>query len=322
MEGWPGARAEALLGARRLARRVVLAQKVGTKRSFAAGLLLTIVTFGVYAVYWNYRAHNEVYRQFELARENRDEGMVWYVLGLVLPPFLLAYLWVMASNVAYVRERIGLRRSMTPGRLVTLVGLGAGAFALGVIILEAAFVAAGGDTESAQFQAAAESAGVVFLALAVVAAFLFALAYRGLQHDINELWDAYDARISYLRQHPESLAPPVAAPAPLRARLDALRLAHPRLVALPRIDELTRRAEAGETSAAQEAHALVEDVEAALAERAELLRRRHARDREAHELRMRLAAGEDEEASARMAQLVAEDEGARLAVLDAALYGS
>lgn len=293
---------------------MVLAQKVGGKRSFGMGLLLTIVTFGVYAVYWNYRAHNEVYRQFELARESRDEGMVWYVLGLVLPPFLLAYLWVMASNVAYVRERIGLRRSMTPGRLVTLVGLGVGAFAIGIIALQAAVLAEGADPSAEQLDAITTTVGLTFLGLAAIAAVFLAVAYRGLQKDINELWDAYDARMGYLQAH-------AAAPAPLAPRVEALRASHPRLRALPRLAELAARADAGDAAAAQEAQTLLADLDAALDERRAMLQRREARSREAHELRMRVAAGDDPEAAARLEQLASESEDERLAVLHEALYG-
>lgn len=248
---------------------MVLATKVGRKRRFGAGLLLTIVTFGIYAVYWNYKAHNEIYRQFELARERRDEGMVWYVLGLVLPPFLLAYLWVFASNVRYVRERVGLRTAMTPARLVTLVGAAVASFAVGIILLEAALVVAGPEPSTGEIEAAIDNAGAAFLALSAFAALLLAIAYRGLQRDINELWDAFDARIAYLALHPGG-----AAALPLRAEIAALRLREPDLRALGDLDALLARAEVGDAEARAGAERLLEDLATALAERADLLRRR------------------------------------------------
>lgn len=271
---------------------MVLATRVGRPRRFAVGLLLTIVTFGIYAVYWNYKAHNELYRQFELAREKRDEGMVWYVLGLVLPPFLVAYLWVFGSNVRYLRERVGLRVGMTPGGLVTLVGSAVAAFAIGLILIEAAVVAAGPEPTREELDAAVGKAGLPFLALAAVAAILFAIAYKMLQRDINELWTAYDARMAYLAANPPQ------APA-LRAEIDALRLRAPGLRALVELEALAARVEAGDASARVEADRLVADVATALAEREELMRARDAQ----------IAAYED-----------ASETEDRLAVLEQALF--
>lgn len=264
---------------------MVLATRVGQKRSFALGILLTVVTFGIYAVYWNYRAHNELYRQFELGREGRDEGMVWYVLGLVLPPFLLAYLWVFASNVSSLRERIGLARRMTPARLITLVGLGVGAFAVGIVLLETALVVTGTEPTAQELNAAVEAAGGTFLLLAALAALLLALGYHGLQRDINELWDAYDARVAYLRAHPEATRPALVedlAPAPdahalaspLRVEVEALRARQPELRALPQLDALLARASAGDAAAREEGERLLADLAALLHERADLLRQR------------------------------------------------
>lgn len=264
---------------------MVLAEKVGQKRIFGVGLLLTIVTFGIYAVYWNYRAHNELYRQFELARERRDEGMIWYVLGLVLPPFLLAYLWVFASNVAYLRERIGLPRQTTPARLITLVGVGIGAFAVGIILLETALVVTGTEPTAEEFNAAVGAAGGAFLGLAALAAVLLAVGYFGLQRDINELWDAFDARMAYLKMHPEGLdAPRIedlapaagahALAAPLWAEVEALRRRQPELRALPELDALIARAQAGDADAREAGERMLVDLATLLQERADLLRAR------------------------------------------------
>lgn len=314
---------------------MVLAQKVGQKRSFGVGLLLTIVTFGVYAVFWNYRAHNELYKQFELQREGRDEGMVWYVLGIVLPPFLIPYFWIFAANVAYLRERIGLRRAMTPGRFVTLAGSGVGAFALGIIILQAAVVAVGENATEEETTAAVGQAGPVFLGLALLAAVLVAAAYHGLQRDINELWDAYDARMSYLARHPEDLAQqpaymadlrPVAAAdgfaSPLRGEVERLRVRHPELRALGELDALIARAETGDAEARERGEQLLGDLAGVLQERAELLRRREERTREADDIRARIAAGTifEEDLRRQLAELSASDIDERLSVLEQALF--
>lgn len=239
---------------------MVLAEPVGKKRSFARGLLLTIATFGVYAIYWNYRAHNELYRQFELERERRDEGMVWYVLGLVIPPLLVAYLWVFSSNVAYVRRRIGLRSRWTPGRFVAAVGIAVGLLTAALIVLGAA--AATLDEDATEEQVEVALAGAIPLALTLVGAALLlaAIAYAGLQRDVNELWDAYRARIAYLKG---------ATVAPLPERIDALRLREPRLVALPRLELLLHSDPAAAT-------ALAYDLEQALDERRRLMAVREA----------------------------------------------
>ena len=190
---------------------MVLAQPVGRKRSFAVGLLLTIVTFGIYAVYWNYKAHNELYRQFELARENRDEGMVWYVLGLVVFPFLLAYFFVMAANVTYVRDRIGLPRRQTPARFLTLVSLAVAAVVVGLLVVEVAVSALPEEMPQEEYDAAVAAQLPVFFGFALAGLALLGIAYYGLQRDMNELWDAYHARLGFLQANP----PPPAPPAPV-----------------------------------------------------------------------------------------------------------
>jgi len=260
---------------------VVLATKVGRERSFGVGFLLTIVTFGIYAIYWNYRAHNELYRQFELEREQRDEGMVWYVLGLTLQPLLIAYMWIFASNVDYLRRRIGLHRQMTPGKFVAVAGTGVAAFAVAIIMLVAASLAVPEEATQEEASAATADASVLALSLALAGIVLLAVAYWGLQRDINEVWDAYDARMTYLRAHPEEIrAPQMAAlvPAPgtatlavpLRAEVEALRAKHPTLRALPELDALLAAAEAGDAEARERGERLLADVAALLQERAHL----------------------------------------------------
>lgn len=261
---------------------MVLATKAGKERSFAAGFFLTIVTFGIYAIYWNYRAHNELYRQFELEREGRDEGMVWYVLGLTLQPLLVAYMWIFASNVDYLRRRIGLGQRTTPGKFVAIAGTGVGAFALAIVLLAVATFGLSEDSTEAEIDAALAPYWSVAITLFVGGAILLAIAYWMLQRDINEVWDAFDARLRYLAVHPEEMRSPemhalVPAPGaptlaiPLREEVEALRAKHPTLRALEELDPLVLRAEAGEHDAREQAERLLGDVAGLLQERAQLL---------------------------------------------------
>lgn len=185
---------------------MVLAERIGKKRNFVAGFFLSLVTALVYAIYWNYKAHNELYRQFELQKEGRDEGVVWYILGIILPPFLLAYWWIMVSNVRYVRERMRLPAGITPGRFLALTIL---AFAAYVGALVLGVYASTIDQATATPRQMQVVTLAVSLAVALIGlTFLFAgIAWARLQRDINGVWDAYDRRLMELRA-------PVVAPAP------------------------------------------------------------------------------------------------------------
>jgi len=196
---------------------VVLAEKVGKKRNFVSGFLLSLVTALVYAVYWNYRAHNEVYRQFELQKEDRDEGVVWFILGIILPPFLLGYWWLMVSNVQYARDRMRLPRGISPGRFIVLAVLAFASY-IGAVLL--AVYASTIDTataapEQARASLAAIGGTVAFVLLTLA---FGGVAYHRLQGDINGLWDAYDRRIMEL-QAPAVASPPrpAAPPGPAMA---------------------------------------------------------------------------------------------------------
>lgn len=261
---------------------MVLATKVGKERSFVAGFFLTIVTFGIYAIYWNYRAHNELYRQFELEREGRDEGMVWYVLGLTLQPLLVAYMWIFSSNVDYLRRRIGLDRRATPGKFVSIAGTGVGAFALAIVLLAVATFGLTEETPQEEVDARLAPVSGAVGGLFVLGVVLLAIAYWMLQRDINEVWDAFDARLRYLSQHPMEMRSPqmhalVPAPTagtlalPVREEVEALRARHPTLRVFGELDPLLARAEAGDAGAREDAERLVADVAGLLEERARLL---------------------------------------------------
>lgn len=194
-------------------KRLVLAERIGKKRSFLGGLLLSIATVGVYAIYWNYKAHNEVYRQFELAKENRDEGIAWYVLGLILLPFLVPYLWTFVSNVRYVRERMRLAKGISAGAFVTLLSLGIGAYLAASIV----FVVVEAVNPSAA-DAPANDAEILASQLIIAALIIFLVtvpyAYYRLQKDVNGIWDAYDQRVREINSPAQGPSGPRPAPSP------------------------------------------------------------------------------------------------------------
>jgi MFS family permease len=192
---------------------MVLGVRVGKKRGFWRGFFLSLGTVGFYAVYWNYKAHDEVYKQFELQRENRDEGVLWYLLGLIFPPFVFAYLWTFASNVAYVRERMRLPRRSSPGSFVGLLGVGLGLFLAGWFALIVALTVTEAVDPAAESTPVLDAAGSLFLAGFVLLVVLGAVAYYRMQRDLNELWDAYDRRVQELiaapRPGPFAVLPPL-----------------------------------------------------------------------------------------------------------------
>lgn len=181
---------------------MVLGVRVGKRRGFWRGFLLSLGTVGFYAVYWNYKAHDEVYKQFELQRENRDEGVIWLLLGLIFPPLVFAYLWVFASNVAYVRERLRLPRGMTPARFVGYLGLGLGTLLAAMFALFVALTVTEAVDPGAESSPALEAASVLLVAGLVALVLFGSLAYAGMQRDLNEVWDAYDARMRALISAP------------------------------------------------------------------------------------------------------------------------
>lgn len=187
--------------------------RVGKKRSFARGLLLTIVTFGIYGLYWSYKAPHEVYRQFDLEDEGRDEGVVWLILGLLIPFLIIVYYWKAIDNLRYIRTRLGLADRLKPGTFVALFVGPNVVLVLLYLVLVLPLIAATPD--------AAESASGgafvgIFLALligALVGLVLTAAGFAMFQRDINEVWDAWLARMRELTAPPP--APPAwGAPAP------------------------------------------------------------------------------------------------------------
>lgn len=179
---------------------LVRTEKVGKKRPFWRGFLLTVVTFGIYGLYWLYKAPKEIHRQFELMKEGRDDAVVWLLIGLVVPVVRLVYEYKMVDNVRYVRERLGIEDGIEPGwfvglRVISQVLM----FAMTLVILT-----------SLPETAIEQTPGVVFGALGAtfLAGFgLIAYVFWRLQTDINTIWDRWEQRVEELGDHEAELSP-------------------------------------------------------------------------------------------------------------------
>ncbi len=202
---------------------MVLTQKVGKERPFGLVVLLYVVTFGIYGIYWHYKAHSEVYKQFELAKEGKDEGIVWLILGLVLfQPLLWVYQWMFVSNVRYVRERLGFRKNLSGGGFLGLSIPGGILFAIGLVLIFFGIALAGAAQDAEQDLTPQERDDLEALGgmLAIIGAVLFIVglalqltAYGKLQGNMNELWRAYDRRMGQLGGPGSPGRPPAAVPA-------------------------------------------------------------------------------------------------------------
>lgn len=180
--------------------------RVGKKRSFARGLLLTIVTFGIYGLYWSYKAPHEVYRQFDLEDEGRDEGVVWLILGLLIPFLIIVYYWKAIDNLRYIRTRLGLADRLKPGTFVALfVGPNVVLVLLYLIVVLPFVAVDAGATEETASDALFPIL-MVLLVGALVGLVLTAAGFAMFQRDINEVWDAWATRMRELTTPPP--APP------------------------------------------------------------------------------------------------------------------
>lgn len=192
---------------------MVLTHKVGQERNYALVVLLVVVTLGIYGIYWHYKAHDELFKQFELEKEGRDQGVIWFVLGYVLSfvigfvgqILLYVYLWMFVGNVRYVRERLGFEKSLSAGGfLALLIGAGVVVF-IGIIVMLAPLIAESVDAAQEGRELSDEEAldaivgGIgIFALFAVISVVMQLVAYGLLQSNINEVWRAYDRRAAQL----------------------------------------------------------------------------------------------------------------------------
>lgn len=183
---------------------------VGKKRSFLRGFLLTVFTFGLYAVYWAYKAPREVHHQFELDHDGRDDAIVWLVIGLLIPFIILVYWWKAVENVKYVRDRLGFPRSLSgQGFVLLYVGSSLAAFALMMAGFGAMGLFATEGVGTAEPDLDALDTGFSLIMVGVlVSTIIIMYAFYRLQTDINGVWDAWKARMSELTTEAFPRGPP------------------------------------------------------------------------------------------------------------------
>lgn len=186
---------------------VVLARRIGKPRPFALVLLLYVATFGIYGIYWHYRAHHEVHRQFELDLEGRDEGVVWLILDRVFFALRWIFQYGFVGNVAHVRRRMGEERGVSPAAFLGLAIPGSALTYIGLILAFASTTftnEAGAVTDRFWFTLLLS----IGLGAYVLGAALQIPAYGLLQRDLNRIWRGYDVRIAELMPpYPAAAAP-------------------------------------------------------------------------------------------------------------------
>lgn len=174
---------------------MVLAVKVGRARKPAVGFGLALATFNVYSYFWDYKAHREVFDQFELGRDGRSDGGFWYFLSTALPVLRFPYYYAAVANVQHVRLRLGLRQGIGPGVFLAFTIPAVTALLIGYFA--GSYLVFAGDAERdvtlIAWGIAAILAGLALYTL------LETIAYVRLQRDINGVWGAYDARAEQLR---------------------------------------------------------------------------------------------------------------------------
>jgi hypothetical protein len=105
----------------------------GKKRSFGRGILLVIVTLGIYGFYWAYKAYKEVYDQ----ERRTDYPVAAFVLSII--PFIniIGIIWlhsIAGGAVQQARQAKGLPPGVSGGEfLLWLIP--------GILILVGPFVA-------------------------------------------------------------------------------------------------------------------------------------------------------------------------------------
>ncbi|HET6398245.1 MAG TPA: DUF4234 domain-containing protein [Candidatus Thermoplasmatota archaeon] len=170
---------------------MVLARPVGGPRSFAWVLGATLATFGLYGIYWRYRAHVELHRQFELQEEGRPDGVEFLLFAPFLLPLLWVYEWVLAANVALLARRMALAPLRPAGFLAGSAGGLVLALAGAFLLLSA------GDARALPTPRLQALMALSLLGLGTAVA---ALAFRSLQACINRIWAAHAQRVRHLQE--------------------------------------------------------------------------------------------------------------------------
>lgn len=103
---------------------MVLERRVGKPRGFLRGLALTVVSFGIYHWYWLYKAHNEIFQQFELGQDGRDDAVLFLVVGFFLAPLKWIYQYKFVENLNLVRGQRGLGEGVSAMEFLLWVTVG------------------------------------------------------------------------------------------------------------------------------------------------------------------------------------------------------
>ena len=184
---------------------MVLAFPVGKPRPFWRGFGLAVATVSVYGFYWDFKTHMELYHQFELKREHREDGAVWYIMGFLLPVLRFVYYYHFSANLAYLQTRMRHARRVSPGTVVTLM------IAATSSLFLLPFV--GSIIASVGFEADASSMVVLGFTIIAIGVALWvvlkAVAYHLLQRNINRVWASFHQRLAQLKAVE---APPATAP--------------------------------------------------------------------------------------------------------------
>src|ERR1051326_3611891 len=118
---------------------MTLPHKVGTQRNFWTGLLLSIVTLGIYGLYWNWKVHNEIFEQFELKKEGRDEGMVFFIVGIFVNIVRWIFQYRSVEDLNYVRARSNMAPGVGAGEVLAWQ---LGSYALMLVLIVPVAIAA------------------------------------------------------------------------------------------------------------------------------------------------------------------------------------
>ncbi len=175
---------------------MVLARRIGVIRPFPLVLLLYVGTFGLYGLYWHYKAHHEVFRQFELDLEERNMGLVWLLLDRAFFPLRWIYQYGFVDNLSHVRQRMGLPPGIRPSSFLWLAIPGSTLSYMATVL---AVFGLGGPY--------AQMMALIALGCFALGASLSVPAFWLLQSSLNEAWLAFDHRMDEIMPRSEAWRP-------------------------------------------------------------------------------------------------------------------
>lgn len=98
------------------------------KRNIALAIVFSLITFGIYSLYWFYKLTNEMHEA--LGYQNTSTGG-WAVVYSIVTLGIYTFYWnyKMGEGVDEISERYGLRKSSNTGLIYLLLSI----FGLGII---------------------------------------------------------------------------------------------------------------------------------------------------------------------------------------------